>query len=62
MFWQMKLVNNFINLITWLFKKFILICKLYIVLLPNLFHPYVTIIAGGKVVISGKMVHIWEYF
>ena len=44
------------------FSKNIQNFKFYIVLLPNLFHPYVNFIAGGKVGISSKMVHIWEYF
>ena len=79
----MKLVNDFINLITWLFlKKWIeewkagngecfrempqdasrdatLICKLYVVLLPNNIHPNVNFAADGKVIIS-KMQHIWK--
>ena len=50
--------------VTWskTFLKIILICKFYLVLLPNLFHRYVDFIDGGKVSISGKMVHIWECF
>ena len=54
----MKLVNDFTNLIVRLFLKYILICKIYIVLLPNLFHPYVNFIADGKVGIFSKIVHI----
>ena len=54
----MKLVNDFMNLITRLFLKYILICKFYIVILPNLFCPYVNFIAGGKVGNSSKTVHI----
>ena len=41
------------------FWKCILVCKLYIVLLPNLFRPNVNFIAGD---ISSKKLHIREYF
>ena len=36
-----------------------LICKLYIVLLPNNIHPNVNFVADGKVSIS-KMQNIWK--
>ena len=32
------------------------------VLLPNLFHPNVNFIAGGKVGISSKILHVSKYF
>ena len=64
---KLSLVYILINEIDqWFYQldhvTFLKICKFYIVLLLNLFHPYVNFIVGGKVGISSKMVLIWEYF
>ena len=42
----MKLINGFINLITWLFLKLVLVFRLYAVFLPNLLRPIVNFTAG----------------
>ena len=42
----MKLINGFINLITWLFLKLVLVFRLYAVFLPNLLRPIVNFAAG----------------
>ena len=44
------------------FWKCILVCKLYIVLLPNLLRPNVNFIADIKVDISSKKLHSRKCF
>ena len=50
----MELVIDFINLITWLILKCILVCKLYTVLLSNLLRSYVNFIAAQQRIFLGK--------
>lgn len=46
--------HNFINLVSWFFQKHIVVCKLNIVLLPNLLHPNVSIILVWKLVFEAR--------
>ena len=46
----------------WIFKKYILVCNLYSVHLPDLFRPYVNFMASRKVGILSKKLHTKKYF